>query len=286
MSISSSAVLVEMNISVWTATKLDREETNKLTTENEATRDAAQVHKNLMAGTTLRKEIADYAAGCRLWHNTRSLPWADKGARLLATSLFFNYKSEANIRRDTFLRMRDQFCSFYPDWLDQQAAGHRNLGKMFNISDYPHVEEVRNKFDFRLVFSPVPESGDFRLDIPEQDLAEMRSSYDEAFDQRMADAMRSPWEQLHKMLQGMSAKLVEGDAESKKRWHDTFVTNAVDLCALLTHLNVTKDPMLEKARRDLENMMLGMNIDDIKESSLIRSDLKVEVDKMLKTYDW
>lgn len=286
MSISSSAVLVEMNISVWTATKLDRDETNKLTTENEATRDAAQVHKNLMAGTTLRKEIADYAAGCRLWHNIHTLPWSDKGPRLLPTSMFLDYKSEANTRRDTFLRTSDQFCGFYPDWLEQQAAGHRNLGKMFNIRDYPHVEEVRNKFDFRLVFSPVPESGDFRLDVPEKDLAEMRSSYDEAFDQRMADAMRSPWEQLHKMLQGMSAKLVEGDAETKKRWHDTFVTNAVDLCALLTHLNVTKDPMLEKARRDLENMMIGMNIEDIKESSLIRSDLKVEVDNMLKTYDW
>lgn len=283
MSITSSSVLVEMNISVWTANKLDKDTSNKLTADSNASTDAAQVRKNLMAGTTLRKQIADYAAGCRLWHNMRTLPWSDKGPRILPTSLFMDYKQELNIRRDTFMRLTDEFRAAYPA-LVQTAANY--LGDLHNPDDYPPVEEVMGKFGFRTVFSPVPESGDFRLDIPQQELAEVKQGYEQAFDTRLAEAMRTPWTKLHDMLQSMSAKLEEGDEEAKKRWHDTFLTNAQDMCGLLTHLNITKDPKLEAARRQLEGALLAQDMDDIKESEGCRADLKAKLDNILKDYEW
>lgn len=285
MSITSSAVLVEMNISVWTANKLDKSATEKVVSDNAAVQNAAQVRKNLMAGTTLRKDIADYAAGCRLWHNTRTLPWADKGARLLSTSLFMDYKSEANVRRDTFNKMVDTFIQQYPS-LVQTANNY--LGTLFNPEDYPSVDEVRDKFGFRLVFSPVPESGDFRLQVAEQDLNDLRQQYESNFNDRLAEAMREPWDRLHKLLTGMSEKLtdVDGEDESKKRYHDTLITNAQSLCSLLTHLNVTKDAKLEQARRDLELTMLGADIDAIKESPEVRKGMKDKLDAILKQYEW
>jgi hypothetical protein len=284
MSITSSAVLVEMNISVWTANRLDKAATTDLISRNNATAvDAAQVRKNLMAGTTLRKNIADYAAGCRLWHNTRTLPWADKGPRILPTSLFMDYKAELNVRRETFLKMVSEFQVQYPA-LVQTAANY--MGTLHDPADYPPVEEVMQKFGFKTVFSPVPESGDFRLDIPQQELEDVRRSYDDAFDNRLAEAMRTPWEQLHKMLSGMSLKLAEGDEETKRRWHDTFLTNAHELCAMLTHLNITKDPKLEAARRQLESALVGADIDDIKENEDTRADLKAKLDTILKGYEW
>lgn len=285
MSITSSSVLVEMNISVWTANKMDKSATEKVVADNSAVQNAAQVRKNLMAGTTLRKDIADYAASCRLWHNTRTLPWADKGARLLPTSLFMDYKSEVNVRRDTFNKMVDNFIIQYPA-LVQTANNY--LGTLFNPNDYPSVDEVRSKFGFKLVFSPVPEAGDFRLQVAEQDLAALRQQYEDSFKDRLADAMREPWDRLHKLLTGMSQKLtdVEGEDESKKRYHDTLITNAQGLCSMLTHLNVANDPKLEQARRDLEVTMLGADIDVIKESADVRRDMKNKLDAILKQYEW
>ena len=284
MSITASAVLVEMNISVWTANKLDKSATDGVLVSNGATvADAAQVRKNLMAGTTARKQIADYAASCRLWHNTKTLPWSDKGPRLLPTSLFMDYKQELNVRRDTFLQMVEQFCVDYPALV--QTAGNY-MGRLFNADDYPPVDEVRAKFGFRTVFSPVPESGDFRLDIPQQELDDVRAGYEDAFNSRLADAMRTPWEQLHKMLTGMSAKLTESDDDTKRRWHDTFLTNAQEMCAMLTHLNITKDPQLEAARRQLESALIGADIDDIKENESTRADLKARLDTILKGFEW
>lgn len=286
MSITSSAVLVEMNISVWTANKLDKGETEKVTVGNSAVRDAAQVRKNLMAGTSKRKEIADYVAGCRLWHNTRTLPWADKGARLLPTSLFMDYKAEANVRRDTYNKMVDDFIAAYPN-LVQTAQNY--LGRLFKAEDYPSIEEVRSKFGFRLVFSPVPESNDFRLAVAEQDLQDLRDQYEASFQDRLTDAMREPWDRLHKLLSGMSEKLTDKadeDEQKKTRYHDTLITNATSLCGLLTHLNVSNDPKLEEARRQLEQTMIGADIDSIKESAEVRASMKTKVDAILSKFEW
>jgi hypothetical protein len=284
MSITSSAMLVEMNISVWTANKLDRGATDDVNRINNAEKNAAQVRKNLMAGTSQRKEIADHAAACRLWHNIKTLPWADKGARLLPTSLFLDYKREANNRRDTFNRMVDEFIDAYPSLVQ---TSHNYLGGLFDPADYPTADEVASKFGFRLVFAPVPESGDFRLDLPAQELEEVKRGYEDSFKDRLADAMKDPWDRLHKMLLGISEKLTDVDnLDIKKRYHDSLIDNAADLCGVLTHLNVTGDPVLEQARRDLERVISSADIEVIRESADGRADVKQQVDAILKQYKW
>ena len=285
MSISSSAVLVELNISVWTANKLDKGATEAVLSNNSASKDSAQVRKNLMAGTDKRKKISDYAAKARLYHNQTTLSWSDKGARLLPTSLFMDYKSNMNVYQQNMNTMIEDFYANYADLID--LAKH-HMGDLFNPYDYPSIEELRNKFGFRLVFSPLPEGGDFRLDIPKADMDELGQQYESAFNDRLKDAMREPWEKLHKTLTHISEKLtdVEGDDESKKRYHDTLITNAQELCGLLSHLNVTKDPLLENARRSLELTMLGVDIEAIKESPDVRSSVKAKVDDILKKFDW
>jgi hypothetical protein len=288
MSISNSAVLTELNISVWTANKLDKRATEDVLNTNNATIGSAQVRKNLMAGTDKRKKIADYAARIRLYHNQVTLSWSDKGARLLPTSMFMEYKQTMNVMRDNFYKMMGDFLDNY-DALVANAQLH--MGSLFDGDDYPTRDEVAGKFGFNLVFSPLPESGDFRLDIPAEDIRELSSSYEAQFNDRLTDAMREPWERLHKVLEHMSEKLTdiqvpEGEEVPKKRWHDTFVSNAQELCSMLTHLNVTKDPQLEAARRALEITMLGADIDDIKERPEVRSSMKAKVDEILGKFSW
>jgi hypothetical protein len=284
MSISSSALLVELNISVWPASKLDREITDKVNSDAGAVRGASQTKKNLFAGTSLRKDIADFAARVRLYHNRHTLPWADKGERMLPTALFLEYKQTMNGYERTFEMMCDNFSIEYPRLVAEAPTALQGL---FKAEDYPEIEEVKEKFGFKRTVKPVPEAGDFRLDIPAEDLEEMRSEFVDQQDKKLADAMREPWERLHKTLVGMSEKLtdVEGD-DGKKRYHDTLITNPLELCELLTKLNVTNDPKLEEARRQVELTMMGANIESIKEDAHTRNELKSKVDNILKRFEW
>lgn len=285
MTITNSALLVEMNISVWTAARVDKTATRKVAADANATDDAGLYRKNLMAGSTDRKEIADYAAMCRTWHNSRTLPWSDKGMRLIPLSMLFDYKAEVNARQARFDAMVTKFLDKYTTHV---ATAQQHLGSLFDPADYPPVGEVANKFAYRLVFSPVPDAGDFRLDIAEADKAMLEGQYKNAYDERINEAMRTTWGKLHSMLTGMSEKLTElDDTDGKgKLFHTTFVSNAVELCSLLTHLNITKDAQLERARRDLERAITGVDIDDIRKHAEVREEIKAKVDAVLKGYEW
>lgn len=283
MSISSSALLVELNISVWPASKLDREITDKVNSDASAVRGASQTKKNLFAGTSLRKDISDFAARVRLYHNKHTLPWADKGERMLPTALFMDYKQTINGFEQTFNMMCQNFFIEYPRLVVEAPT---NLGSMYKAEDYPELTDVRLKFGFRRAVKPVPEAGDFRLDIPAHDLDEMREEFLKQQNNKLAEAMREPWERLHEMLVGISDKLTDVEGDGKKRYHDTLISNPIELCSLLTKLNVTKDPKLEDARRQLEMTMLGADIEDIKEHAPARIELKSKVDEILKRFDW
>lgn len=286
MSISASAVLVELNVSVWPARVVDKEVTERVNVNASAVRNASETKKNLFAGTSLRKDIEKYAARVRLFHNKYTLPWADKGERLCPTSLFLNYKSELNQYEQNFRALCDMFFDQYPT-LVAQAPLH--LGSLYKAEDYPSLDEVKSKFGFRMAVNPLPSSGDFRLDIPATDLEELKYEYDQKFEERVGDAMRSAWDRLFSMLSGMSEKLTDsGNVEDKKRrWHDSFITNPQELCDLLTKLNITNDPKLEEARRSLELTMLGADIETIKESADAREEMKAKVDAIMHKFnDW
>lgn len=283
MAISASAVLVELNISVWPASKVDRETTEQTNAQAGAVRDASQTRKNLFAGTSVRKEIENFAAKVRLFHNRHTLPWADKGERLLPTKLFMDYKQHMNSYETQFHMMCDAFFNNYPALV---AAAPTNLGKLYKPEDYPSLGEVKSKFAFRRTVKPVPESGDFRLDVPAEDLVELRAMFDQQQREKLAEAVREPWERLHAQLVAISEKMTEGGGEAKKRYHDSLISNPLELCALLTKLNITNDPKLEDARKQLEVTMRGTNLEELKEDSVARSDLKSKVDAIINKFSW
>ena len=284
MSISSSAVLVRLNISVWTANKLDRTATDQVLAYNNAFKNAAHVRKNLMVGTRDLKDISDYSASCRLWHNHMTLPWEDRGRRLLPTSLFLDYKAQQNLR---MIEFNKRVLGFKSNYRQHIQVSKNHSGRLFDESDYPSEQELEEKFGWHFVVTPVPASGHFVVDLPAEEMKEMRASCDDDVERRVKDAVKGAWNRLHTTVSEMSAKLVEPEDESKKkRWHETFVTNAQELCRILTHLNVTNDPKLEEARKQLENTMVGADIDQIKESPVVRERLKHKVDSILENFDW
>lgn len=286
MSISSSAVLVSLNISVWPASTIDKEVTTRVLDDAMAHQNAGKFKKDLLAGTSLRKDIENRAARSRQFHAKQTIPWADKGDRLLPTCLFLEYKQTIDKELLEFNGMCEEFFQAYPTLC---AAAPVNMGKLFKRDDYPDLDVVRGRFGFRSRISPLPEAGDFRLDAGNQEIADqiadIKTKYDADMQARLADAMRDPWDRLHKMLTTISSKLTDDKSEGK-RYHDTLVTNPLELCALLGKLNITKDPKLEDARLQLEATMRHADIEVIKSSPDVRESIKAKVDTILGKFDW
>jgi hypothetical protein len=283
ISIASSAMLVELSISAWTARKLDKKVSTQVDLDKQTKTRAGNYNKNLLAGTGFLDTINKYAASARHWHSTQTLPWSDNGLRLLPMSNFLAYKENLVTLEKNYQALVDKFIVAYPNLVSAAAF---QLGDLFDRSEYPDVEKVATKFKFRVNYLPVPMAGDFRVDINEEAKAEIIMSCEGLYKERLDNAMKDAWTRLHDCLLRMSERLSDNENGDRKRIHDTLVENAVELTSLLKHFNLTGDSNMETARTELENAIKNHDADDLRESHMAREAVKTKVDAILSKFSF
>ena len=276
--ISSSAMLVDLSLSVWTGRKLDKTVSAEVDVSKNAKGRAGNYHKNLLAGSEKLAEIGKLSSSIRNWSYSQTSPWSDAGTRLLPSTLFFDYKAKLAEYEKMFSDKVVEFLAEYDVLVSKSAF---QLGDLFNREDYPLVDKVQSKFGMYYTFSPVPEAGDFRVDIGEAGMAELKQRYDDAFRYRIESSMKDVWERLHDALSKMSERFDYDGSGTKKIFRDSLVENAQELTGLLKHLNITGDMQMEAMRKRLEGLLSGCDADSFREDDALRVKTKSALDEML-----
>lgn len=285
--IDTCAMLVEFNASVWTARKLDKSTTDEVVaSKNAGAKDAARVNKHLLAGRTELDVIQQAVSRARQFVYDNTAPWSDSGLRLLPTVNFMKFTERMNDFEEEMEALVKSFVAIYPTLITAQALA---LGDMFKRDDYPTANEIMTKFSFRVNYMPVPSSGDFRVDVGNQAQAELKARLEALTQERIDSAMADVRERLSTHLKRMSDRLttdyVAGEAK-QRRFHDTLVDGALELCDLTKSLNVTNDMALEGARKQLEELLVGVTPADLRKNEAIRQDVKKNVDAILDKFNF
>jgi len=285
--LDTCAMLVEFNASVWTARKLDKSTTDEVVaSKNAGAKDAARVNKHLLAGRTELDIIQQAVGRARQFVYDNTAPWSDSGLRLLPTVNFMKFTERMNDFEEEMEALVKSFVAIYPTLITAQALA---LGDMFKRDDYPTANEIMTKFSFRVNYMPVPSSGDFRVDVGNQAQAELKARLESLTQERIDSAMADVRERLSTHLKRMSDRLttdyVNGEAK-QRRFHDTLVDGALELCDLTKSLNVTNDMALESARSQLEQLLVGVTPADLRKNEAIRQDVKKNVDAILDKFNF
>lgn len=285
--IDTCAMLVEFNASVWTARKLDKSTTDEVVAnKNAAAKDAARVNKHLLAGRTELEVIQQAVGRARQYVYDKTSPWSDSGLRLLPNISFMAFTEKLDDFEHEFTALVKSFVTIYPSLITAQAMA---LGDMFKRDDYPSANEIMTKFSFRVNYMPVPTSGDFRVDVGNAAQAELKAKLDKLTQERIDNAMADVRERLSAHLKRMSDRLttdyVQGEAKPR-RFHDTLVDGALELCDLTKALNIVNDPVLETARRDLEQVLVGVTPTELRKNEAVRQDVKKNVDAILSKFSF
>ena len=285
--LDTCTLLVEFNASVWTARKLDKTTTTEIeASKNAGSKDAARVNKHLLAGRTELDVIQQAVGRARQFVYDKTLPWSDSGLRLLPTVNFMQFTERMNDFDEEISALVKSFVAIYPTLITAQAMA---LGDMFKRDDYPTANEILTKFSFRVNYMPVPTSGDIRVDVGNQAQKELNDRLQALTQERIDNAMNDIKTRLLDHLKRMSDRLttdyVAGEAK-QRRFHDTLVDGALDLCDMAKSLNVTNDVGLEQARKELEQLLTGVTPDELRKNEAIRQDVKKNVDSILSKFDF
>jgi hypothetical protein len=282
--IARAAMLVDLNIKVYSGRKQDRKTQAEVTTaKGSGSKRAASVYKSLFADCKELDDITKYQARIRAEHYRLTKPWADNGQRLLPTKLLLEYQGAMGKCKTEFEFLVDKFVVKYDTLV---AAAAFQLGTLFDRDEYLPGSQIARKFAIETSFSPLPIAGDFRVDIESEVQQQLITQYEAKSKALLAQSTQDSWTRLHKVLSNLSERLVIEEDGTKRKFHDTLVSNAEELCELLDALNVTADPDLERARSKLLDAMTGVTPKELRTEDSTRIETKRKVDAILDAFDW
>jgi len=283
ISLASSAVLVSLDVNVWSATKQDRVISNEVTSSKNADKSAGRYVKNLLADHAKHKALVNYRQTIYNWIKRRTYRW-NNSQDLLPSVDLTRFKTEFQEHEVSFYTLLDDFCNQYDSIVSDMAF---KQGTMFDRSDYPTKEEVRAKFGIKLFVSEVPMS-DFRCGIAQDIADDLFASYTKQAEEIISSVEREQADRFIEVMQsishccGVDETQSDGEVKTKKRKiYDTTIQKAKEMCETFKGFNLTNSLELEQARASLEKALNGVTAEDIRDSDAIRHAVKEDVDSIL-----
>ena len=289
ISLASSAVLVSIDTSVWSATKQDRGISNEVSDAKKAVRNAGKYTKHLLADHPKHKAIVNYRQTIYNWTKRRTYRWNDAND-LLPSIDVPRFKQEFGEHKLAFNKLVDEFLNSYGSIVSDMAF---KAGDMFNRSDYPAVDELRRKFGVELYVSEVPMS-DFRCGIASDIADDLFETYSRQAENIVTEVMLAQKTRFVEVMQSIShccgvdeIGVDDNTGETKvrkRKIYDTTIQKALEMCETFKGFNLNADPDLELARASLERALHDVSAKDIRDSDAVRSSVKEDVDSILSKF--
>lgn len=273
-SITERAMLVNLSIGYWDGKKRDKNKTAEIVKDEKADADAGiwwtqVIPKSAMKPVILARDNA------RIIHLRYTLPWLDRGIRVLPAAMFQKYTKELREAHDAYRAAVAKFVAEYPTYV---ADARKRLGGLFRDDFIPDAAEIAGKFPWSIHYAPIPTKNDFRVNLGADEVANIRKQIEDDARAAMVDAMGDVWERLHEVVSKLAERL--GDADATFR--DSLIGNALELCDLLPKLNVTGDRDLENARAALVARFAKADPEQLRKDKPARADAAKAANDILK----
>jgi hypothetical protein len=286
ISLASSAVLVSVDISVWSATKQDRGISDEVTTAKNADKSAGRYVKNLLANHPKHKAVVNYRQTVYNWLQRRTYRW-NQSQNLLPSVDVPKFKQEYHEHQIAFHALVDSLTTDYDSIVSDMAF---KQGTMFNRNDYPTKEQVASKFSLNLYVSEVP-MNDFRCGIANDIADDLFNTYKQQAHGIIESIAQEQSERMVEVMTsishccGIDESEVNGEVRTKRRKiYDTTIQKALEMCESFKRFNLKNDSDLEQARASLEKVLRGVKAEDIRDSDAVRHHVKEGIDDILSKF--
>ena len=276
MKLSDKALLVQLNISQWTARKYDKRATEQVAQQNGSASQAGRYNKSWLPMNDALNNIHQKSPVLRKKFYTNTLPWGIEGTMMLPSANYLNFMTEFRKEKADWESLVDTFYHEYPRL---HADAQRFLGNLYNKADYPELHDIQRKFKMDMAVFPVP-SNDFRVSIGDAELERIQQDVEARVENSAQQAMKEAWQRLYDRVKHMAEKL----ADPKAVFRDTLVENTKEVCSILSRLNFADDPDLETMRQQVEGSLANNHPESLRNDPDLRKnkaeEAKAIMDKM------
>jgi len=289
-SLASSGVLVSVTVNLWSATKLDQGISDEVSTSKNAVSAAGRYTKNLLANNPKHKNLMNYRQTVANWMKRMTYDW-NGDQHYLPTPDVPKFMAEYRQHEVAFASLFKSFDESYEDIISDMAFKAAGLGDMFNRNDYPTREKMQKKYGINLFVNDVP-MNDYRVLVAKDMADELFDVYASQTQRIVEGIVTDQFKRMKDVMESLSFCCdvdisfgANGEQKTRKRKiYDTTVDKARDMVRLYKEFNLTDNAELSESIAMLENTLRDVSTETLRESDLVRSEVKEGVDEILNRF--
>ena len=240
MKLTHDAMLVSLKVSNWSGRRHDRDVSDEVAGIKGASRDAGRYNKQLLPKVAFAK-LTKIASKARTEHYANTLPWDDKGSRLLTTANYETYTGIMTRLAEDMVRERTRFIE---DWELNLEGARLELGAMFRLEDYPAKDHLPGKFSIRYRILPVPDVDHFLARLNQGETDRVKADMERHISDQLNVAVADLYQRLGDAVGHVAEKLDEDDEGKALVFRNSLVDNVRELVDVVPRLNIFGDDKL------------------------------------------
>lgn len=189
-------------------------------------------------------QIMTAASEVYTYHKNNTLPWADKGPRMLPNNNYMDYTQTmrskiANV--DTLLQKHIPNYDTYVQ-LDIAYRSKNQTASRAKVEDYPSADDFRSRMGFDLRFMPMPDQRHFLFDLSDEDLHAFNASMEQTASMAREDAVKRMLEPLSHLVDKLN-KPIGTDGHI---FRDSAIENIVEGIEQARKLTLDESPEIKQ----------------------------------------
>mgnify|MGYP006280456643 CR=1 FL=1 len=215
--LASKAMLVKLTAHKAGLTRRDDDKTDQL----QQTDKAALGYVQLFKFKTPVHELTSLHRAVGQLHRRLTLPYEDRGARLLPNAQYFAYTAAMREAMGAVTNWFDQHRVHYATYVGADCAAR---GWTVQPDQYPTIEDFEEAFSFDLDFTPLPQLSHFLFDLSPADCAAFEARQTAVAEAAVTDAL----DRVRKPIDVLLTRLQTYTGQPGQKFVTSLLTNVAD----------------------------------------------------------
>ncbi len=274
-SIHDKAILVKLVQHCWSGRKVDQIATAKVAKDFETKNARVGTYHKMLVPREYLEEETEIRRKAYIHHLTNSLPWMDGGVRMIPVTLLQDYLAAMRKFEASHKAAAQKIAQGYAQAIKE---GMLLQGKLANAAEYPPADGIAARFGLDIIVMQLPSTADWRIDVPRQQLAELKEQAEKEMQQLQQNAVRDLYQRLGDAVTHAKERL----SDEKNVFRNSLFENLKEVVSVVAKLNFTGDPQLEAMRKEIEAKLAKQTADVVRADPGLRRKVASDAAAIMK----
>lgn len=211
------------------------------------------------------------------YHKDHTLPYIDKGPRILPNNMYMEYSQQM---RSRISKVDALLAKFMPNYATYVQLDINSRGGRAKVDDYPTATEFQTRMGFDLRFQPLPDQRHFLFDLSDADVQNFTQAMRDAEQAARTDAIS----RMLQPLQHLVDKLNRPIGTEGAIFRDSAVENVAEGLEIARKLMMDSSPELESVIKELDAAVsqYAGNKEWLRESPIVREQAAKKLDDIAR----